>query len=183
MKQIAAAVCYFIEVTGSFLYNLYSYRTIDNRMMLESRDFKLLVIREFSFSDIDAITELMEDLSHSASKEQMQIRLEKISSNPMYCTFVAELEGKIVGMVGLRQLYSYEGDNPVVQISALVTKAEYRGLGIGKKLIKQAETWTKENGANVIVLTSGNRPEREEAHNFYKHLGYTVSGFRFSKKM
>jgi predicted N-acetyltransferase YhbS len=141
------------------------------------------VIREFSFIDIEAITELMSDLAHTASKEQMQKRLEKISSNPMYCTFVAEREGKVVGMVGLRQLYSYEGDNPVVQISALVTKTEYRGLGIGKELIKQAEKWAREKGANVIVLTSGNRPEREEAHQFYKHLGYTISGFRFSKRL
>jgi hypothetical protein len=26
------------------------------------------------------------------------------------------------------------------------------------------ETWAKDNGAYVIVLTSGNRPEREEAN-------------------
>jgi len=141
----------------------------------------MLVIREFSFSDIEAITELMSDLGHPASKIQMQKRLEIISSNPMYYTLVAELDGKVVGMVGLRQLYSYEGDSPVVQISALVTKAEYRGLGIGKELIKKAEKWAKENGVNAIVLTSGNRPEREDAHQFYKHLGYSVSGFRFSK--
>jgi GNAT superfamily N-acetyltransferase len=139
------------------------------------------VIREFSFRDIDAITELMSDLGNPASKLQMQKRMEIISSNPMYYTLVAELDDKVVGMVGLRQLYSYESDNPVVQISALVTKAEYRGLGIGKELMKQAEKWAKENGANAIVLTSGNRPEREVAHQFYKHLGYSVSGFRFSK--
>ncbi|WP_174807380.1 GNAT family N-acetyltransferase [Paenibacillus alvei] len=141
----------------------------------------MLVIREFSFSDIEAITELMGDLDHPASKLQMQKRMEIISSHPMYHTLVAELDGIVVGMVGLRQLYSYEGDNPVVQISALVTKVEYRGLGIGKELIKQAEKWAKENGVNAIVLTSGNRPEREDAHQFYKHLGYSISGFRFSK--
>jgi GNAT superfamily N-acetyltransferase len=143
----------------------------------------MIRIRGFVYSDIDAITDLMEDLSHSASKEQMQKRMENISLNPMYRTYVAVLEGKIVGMVGLRLIYSYEGDAPVVQISALVTKAEFRGLGVGKELIKQAETWTKENGAEVIVLNSGNRSEREEAHNFYKHLGFVVSGYRFSKSI
>jgi GNAT superfamily N-acetyltransferase len=143
---------------------------------------KMLVIREYSFSDIDVITELMSDLGHPTTKEQMLRRMKNISSNPMYCTFVAELKGNVVGMVGLRQLYSYEGDNKAIQISALVTKVAYRGLGIGKALIKQAESWAKENGANVIVLTSGNRPEREEAHKFYKHLGYFVSGVRFTKR-
>jgi GNAT superfamily N-acetyltransferase len=143
----------------------------------------MLVIREFSFSDIDAITELMDDLGHPATKEQMIKRMENISSNPMYCTYVAEHEGNVVGMVGLRQLYSYEGDNVAVQISALVTKANYRGKGIGKELVRQAEKWAKENGANVIVLTSGNRPEREDAHQFYNHLGYNVTGLRFVKKL
>ncbi|MFD0697692.1 GNAT family N-acetyltransferase [Paenibacillus sp. GCM10027628] len=143
----------------------------------------MLVIRQFSFQDLDVITELMGDLGHPTTKELMLKRMEVISSNPMYCTFVAEIEGNVVGMVGLRQLYTYEGDNVAGQISVLVTKAEYRGKGVGKALIKQAETWAKEHGANVIVLTSGSRPEREEAHEFYKHLGFTVSGLRFTKRV
>jgi GNAT superfamily N-acetyltransferase len=143
----------------------------------------MLLIREFSFRDLDAITELMSDLGYPASKRQMQKRMERICSNPLHHTLVAEQDGKVVGMAGMRQLYSYENDHPVVQISALVTKAEYRGLGIGKELVKQAEKWAKENGASAVVLTSGNRPEREHAHQFYKHLGFCITGFRFSKKL
>lgn len=143
----------------------------------------MLIVRPFSFNDIDIITELMGDLSYQTTKEQMYRRMEHISSNPMYYTLVAELEGNVVGMLGLRLLYSYESDHLLVQISALVTKAEYRGKGIGKALIKQAEAWAKANGAKVIVLTSGLRPEREEAHKFYKHLGFTANGLRFTKNI
>ncbi|WP_164744523.1 GNAT family N-acetyltransferase, partial [Paenibacillus xylaniclasticus] len=132
-----------------------------------------LVIREASFRDIDAITELMNDLGHPASILQMKKRLEMISSNPMYHTLVAELNDKVVGMVGLRQQYAYESDQPIIQISVLVTKTEYRGLGIGKELMKHVENWANEHGVSAIVLTSGDRPEREAAHQFYKQLGYS----------
>lgn len=101
----------------------------------------------------------------------------------MYCTYIAELEGKVVSMAGLRLLYGYEGDQPVAQISALVTKSEYRGMGIGTRLMQQAETWARQNGAGAMVLTSGNRPEREAAHHFYQQLGYAVTGVRFSKRL
>ncbi|WJH35422.1 GNAT family N-acetyltransferase [Paenibacillus sp. CC-CFT747] len=143
----------------------------------------MVTIRKYVSRDLDEITELMTDLGHAASKEQMQKRLEAISSIPQYRTFVAEREGKIAGMIGLRLLYSYEEDDPVVQISAMVTKTEYRGQGIGRALLRQGEKWAGEIGAKAMVLTSGNRPEREHAHEFYKQLGYMVSGFRFSKRL
>jgi GNAT superfamily N-acetyltransferase len=123
----------------------------------------------------------MDELGLPHNKRRMLQRMENINSNPMHCTFDAEVEGNVIGMVG--ELYSYEGDNVAVQISALVTKIEYRGLGIGKQLVTTAEKCAKENGANVIVLTSGNRQEREEAHQFYKHLGFNITGFRFSKRL
>lgn len=143
----------------------------------------MFIIREYTSSDIEAITELMSDLDHPASKPQMQKRMEIISSNPMYLTLVAELDGIVIGMIGLRQLYGYEYDHPVIQISALVTKAEYRGLGIGQALMKQAEAWAQECGASTLVLTSGNRPEREGAHQFYQRLGYSITGSRFTKTL
>lgn len=143
----------------------------------------MLVIREFSMSDLKAVTELMADLGYPVTVEQMKVRLETIQSNPMYGTYLAELAGVAAGFIGVRLLYGYEGDQPVAQISALVTKSEYRGMGIGTRLVQQAETWAKQNGAGAVVLTSGNRPEREAAHRFYQQLGYTMTGVRFSKRL
>jgi GNAT superfamily N-acetyltransferase len=143
----------------------------------------MIVVRDFSFRDLDAAVELMRDLGYPASRTQMRKRMEAISSDPSYATLVAELDGEVAGMAGLRLLYGYEYDDPVVQIPVLVTKATYRGMGAGKALIRHAEKWARDRRAFALVLTSGNRPEREAAHHFYRHMGFAVTGLRFLKKL
>ncbi|MNJ70458.1 Acetyltransferase (GNAT) family protein [compost metagenome] len=61
----------------------------------------------------------------------------------MYQTFVAEEQGDLVGMIGIRQLFSYEVDEVATQISALVTKREFQRKGIGKALVQYVEEWSK----------------------------------------
>jgi GNAT superfamily N-acetyltransferase len=143
----------------------------------------MIVVREFAFRDLDAIVELMHDLGYPVSNAQMRKRMETIGSDPAYVTLVAEHDGEVAGMAGLRLLYAYEYDAPVVQIALLVTKAMYRGLGVGKALIRHAENWARTRGAHALVLTSGNRPEREAARHFYQRMGFIVTGLRFVKKL
>lgn len=143
----------------------------------------MIVVRAYSYDDLEVIAELMGELGYPTSCEQMQERMEAISSHPDYATLVAECEGQAAGMIGLRLTFGYEHDGHVAQITALVVKASFRGRGVGKELIRHAENWSREKGAAAIVLTSGNRPEREAAHQFYRHMGFTVTGLRFWKKL
>jgi GNAT superfamily N-acetyltransferase len=143
----------------------------------------MIVVRAYSCDDLEAVAELMGELGYPASSTQMQKRMEAISSHPDYATLVAECEGEVVGMIGLRLTFGYEHDGHVVQITVLVVKAAFRGRGVGKELIRHAEKWAREKGAAAIVLTSGKRPEREAAHRFYRHMGFSVTGLRFSKKL
>jgi|CeladaMinimDraft_18_1061708.scaffolds.fasta_scaffold03801_3 GNAT superfamily N-acetyltransferase len=143
----------------------------------------MIVIREFAIRDLDDMVELMRDLGYPVSRSRMRKRMEIIGSDPACATLIAELDGEVAGMAGLRLLYGYEFDGPVVQISALVTKAKHRGLGAGKALIRHAEQWARERGAVALVLASGNRPEREAAHRFYRRMGFDVTGLRFSKRL
>jgi Acetyltransferases len=143
----------------------------------------MIVVRAYSVDDLDAVAELMTELGYPVTRAQMRSRMEAIGSHPDYATLVAELDGEAAGLVGLRLLYGYEYDQPIAQISTLVTKAAYRGRGIGKALIRHAEKWAAERGAAAIVVTSGNRPDREAAHRFYHHMGFAVTGLRFAKKL
>jgi GNAT superfamily N-acetyltransferase len=143
----------------------------------------VLKIREFSLDDIEAVVDLMSHLGYPTSVDAMARRMNLISSDPAYHTLVAEYENEIAGFVGIRKVLLYESDHVAVQVAALVTKPEYRGMGIGRSLIKGAEEWARCNGASSIYLTSGDRPERENAHRFYRHLGYDITGYRFSKSL
>jgi N-acetylglutamate synthase-like GNAT family acetyltransferase len=143
----------------------------------------MIHIRQFRMTDLEELIELMKDLGYPTNLLDMKKRMEKILNIPMYNTFVAEYESKVVGMVGIREIYTYEEDTPFVQISAIVTSHTLRGRGVGKKLVDYVEKWAIQKGANTVFLTSGNKPERENAHAFYKNAGFEINGYRFIKKM
>jgi GNAT superfamily N-acetyltransferase len=86
-------------------------------------------------------------------------------------------------MIGIRLINDYEYDDLVVQIASLVTRADFRGNGVGGALINHAEEWAKSHSAGAMTLTSGIKPERAAAHQFYKDKGYDITGYRFSKKL
>lgn len=57
----------------------------------------------------------------------------------------------------------------VAKIERVNVIKEYRGSGVGGKLLAEAEKWAYENGFTQIVITS-----REEAVSFYEKNGYTA---------
>ena len=57
--------------------------------------------------------------------------------------------------------------NLTVTLGRVVVLPEYRGLGLGKKVVTEAENWAKELGYQKINIDS-----RVEAIHFYEKLGY-----------
>src|SRR5699024_1718698 len=94
---------------------------------------------------------------------------------------IAEKNGVIVGMIGMLLGFHYEKNENYVRIVALVVDSEYRKQGIGERLIEKAEEWAKEQGANKIVLNSGNRSERDDANDFYTRRVFEGSSTGFYK--
>jgi len=140
-------------------------------------------IRPYAHGDLEAVTVLMEDLGYPTSMDNMLQRMSRIESIPEYATFVAEQDGQVVGMIGVRQVYYYEGNGHVTQIALLVVTKEHQGQGIGSGLLSFVESWAKERGSASLYLTSGNKPERLEAHALYRRAGYESNGYRFVKSI
>lgn len=143
----------------------------------------MIKIRPYAQEDIESLTELMTDLGSPSSIEEMEERMKLIESRTNYFTFVATLNEKVVGMIGVRQNFTYTSNKIKTQISALVTKKEYQGQGIGKALITFIEEWTRSNGSDFLYLTSGIKEERFNAHEFYKKNGFEITGYRFVKRI
>jgi len=57
----------------------------------------------------------------------------------------------------------------------------YRKQGIEEKLMVEVEKWAGKQGANKIVLNSGNRTERKDAHHFYTKRGFDGKATGFYK--
>lgn len=113
----------------------------------------------------------------------MKARFKNISSDSSYCTLLAEIKGKVVGMVGLQKSYIYEKTGINVRIVAMVVQSDFRGNGIGKRLLSEAENWAMNQGAVSISLNSGNRSEREAAHLFYERFGFSPKSTGFIKNI
>lgn len=63
----------------------------------------------------------------------------------------------------------YELDKNTVMLGRVVVLPEFRGQGLGKKTIEEAESWIAESGYSCIKIES-----REEAVEFYQKLGYVI---------
>lgn len=140
-------------------------------------------IQKYKSSDIVPFTELMTDLGYPSSLKEMKVRMERIEANLNYFTFVAILNETVVGMIGITFHHTYTNNNVKTQITSLVTKKNYRGQGIAKKLVNYVEEWSNSQGSDFIYLLSGISEKRTDAHELYKHLGYEITGYRFVKRL
>ncbi len=140
-------------------------------------------IRAMKTEDVNHIEELMKQLGYPCSVAQLQMRFHKLLNAPGYQTFVAEIEGDIVGLIGMAKQIAYEFDDSYVRVLALVVHEDYRRRNIGQNLMVAAENWAIENDCKVVTLNSGNREEREAAHKFYENLGYLEKSTGFLKSL
>jgi len=67
-------------------------------------------VRGCQTEDMPQLVHLMDQLSYPTSLEQLESRLNNIQSQPSYHTLVAELNNKVVEMVGLCHNLFYEYD-------------------------------------------------------------------------
>ena len=70
---------------------------------------------------------------------------------------------------------------PTCRITALAVAPGQQRLGIGRKLLREAEQRARQAGAARIELTTGS--QRAEAHAFYRACGYSESALRFLKPL
>src|SRR3712207_5336435 len=98
-----------------------------------------MIIRSAQSADVETLANLMTELGYPTSSEQMRGRFEAISDDSSYGTLVAEREGEVLAMVGLRFERSYGSDDTCARIRALVVAPEHRGKGVGRALISGAE--------------------------------------------
>lgn len=142
-----------------------------------------ITIRDADSGDLEALTGLMTDLGYPATLPEFTIRFENISAHPDYRTIVAVSGDEIVGFAGLQRNIFYEMNGNYLRILVFVVKKSARKLGIGKILIEAAEAWAREQGLHTVVISSGNRAEREAAHIFYQKQGYAIKSSGFVKKL
>ena len=139
------------------------------------------MIRQATEADVPALALLMTELGYPTTETEMQMRYKAFSSHADYMTWVAVYNNLAVGMIGLLRNIYFEKNGIYIRVGALVVNKEYRKLGLGKALLQKSIDWAIELGAQQVLLNSGNREERRDAHAFYQHLGFEPKTTGFVK--
>jgi len=125
----------------------------------------LLINKELGYPDVNI--------------DELSFRMEKMNQDDNYHTFVALLDGKIVGFIGTVQGIAFEINSGFIRIIALAISREYQNKGIGSSLLKHVENFAILKGITAFALNSGMK--RMDAHMFYERNGYEKKSYGFGK--
>lgn len=140
-----------------------------------------MLLREATLYDAASMAKLMSQLGYVTRPDEMAERLRAIGADTSYHTLVAVVDSVVVGVAGIGIGHFYERNGLYGRLLVFVVHESQRGNGIGRALLREAESWVLGKGATVMVINSGN--ERVDAHAFYKAAGYSATGLRFIKPL
>ena len=140
-------------------------------------------IRKIRQSDYKAVAAIWREVLdiRNATDENVTGTYEAMRHNDDYVTFVAETEGRIIGLATAVKVLAIGHPGGYVKMNGIGVLPEYRHQGIGKKLMEHVEHFAMEQGAPYVGLASG--INRVEAHAFYGNSGYQKTSYWFRKRL
>lgn len=130
-----------------------------------------MIIREAVSADSPAVQRInSRSLAYDDYPADLAQRdFDHLLSSPFYKIFVLEEDGELLGYINACD-YVTGYMPPLKSIMALAIDPDHQGKGWGAALLRRAEEWAKEDGAQGVRLVSGYN--RTGAHAFYEHEGY-----------
>lgn len=138
-------------------------------------------IRKATRDDLSEIVRMLADDFLGSQRERYEEPLpqsyydafEEIERDNNNELIVVEREGKIIGTLQLTFIpsISFQGRKRA-QIESVRVDDDYRGKGIGRKLMLWAIKRARQEKCLYVQLTTNN--ERTDAHRFYFNLGFTA---------
>lgn len=126
-----------------------------------------LILKKLDLEDINGL----HTVSSLSLKESWSLdAIKKELSNRFARYIVCKEDNKVVGFAGA-WLIASEG-----QITNIAVHPDYRGKGVGKKLMKSLISSLKEE--DCIAITLEVRESNEIAKNLYKSFGFVSEGIR-----
>lgn len=128
-------------------------------------------IRPVSIKDAAGIAVLSDQLGYPATEREVHAFLLDLINDADHVVFVADSEAdSVIGWVHVfrtKRVFA----KAFAEIGGMIVDERFRGEGIGTKLIEAAEGWAWEASCSVIRIRSN--VIRDQAHEFYRGLGYT----------
>lgn len=156
-----------------------------------------MIIRKATIKDFDGMNRVFQQVDDLHSEAVPHIfktttkpsrsdeYLTSIIDNDMMSLLVAEVDGKIVGVAKADILES--PDIPLfvnrrwMDINTIVVDDQYRGKGVGKRLLDTLYAWARSEDVHEVELTVF--AFNEAAIEFYKKNGYVNKSYKMSTKL
>lgn len=95
---------------------------------------------------------------------------EKIVVSPTSAIFLAEDEGKYIGIATVNAIPQVRYGRYIAEVEEMFVYPEHQGKGAAVKLMAAVEDWAKANHIEYVRLESGN--ELLRAHGFYEKMKF-----------
>ena len=149
-----------------------------------------ITVREATDADLSEYVKLSADF-HAASPMQKVCEFEPEGfkefvlaaiDNPDICILLAELNGEIVGITGgiVYPLYFSPSHKVSQELWWWLTPAA-RGSGVGNKMFKHLQLWSKERGAKTIFMIALEDERAEKMEKVYCRAGFEPMERTFMK--
>jgi N-acetylglutamate synthase-like GNAT family acetyltransferase len=138
-------------------------------------------LRAARAEDASRVAALLGQLGYPTSPEAAGGRLRALAASADDEVWVAERDGIVVGLVAIHISGALEYDGDVAKVSAIVIDEAVRRKGIGNELMAVAEREARRRDCVLMFLTTAER--REDAHAFYRSIGFEETGRRFAKTL
>ena len=136
------------------------------------------LIRRAREDDIPALVQLLvalftQEADFTPAPEKHERALKLLFKEPYSVIFVAEDEGKVIGMISCFTFVSSAMGEKATLVEDFVVAESHRGQGIGKALMDAVKAYLKETGQHRITLMTDALNTR--GHKFYEAEGFSRS--------
>ena len=119
----------------------------------------MTAIRAMTDADVPAVADLATQLGYPVDERVVRDRLLRMTGR----------EDRPLGWIHLAETPVLQRGRAVT-IHGLVVDEGRRSTGIGARLVAAGEAWSRERGAEAVLVRS--RTTRDGAHRFYERLGF-----------
>jgi len=138
-------------------------------------------IRSAQRDDAPHLARLARDLGYTINSESVSAAIDRLQPDGG-AVFVADTDERLTGWIHVYRSRVLQTE-PFAEVGGLVVDPQYRGGGVGRRLLETAERWADTNGLTVIRPRSN--IVRSNAHRFYERHGYSVekTSYTFAKQV
>src|SRR5438045_8374752 len=137
-------------------------------------------VRRAEAEDAPAIAVCLAALGYGTSTTLVAEKLSALMGSSSDTVLVAEDPTTgIVGVVSVHLVPLFHAAGNLARLTALAVGPGHQRKGVGRALVVAAEAFAWQRDCRRVEVTSGDH--REDAHTFYRALGYEMDERRFIK--